>query len=190
MALPARKRHKKAPSTLPKDFLNTVSELFKKQFKAKMKGATFLVYGDLYSDEVVFCVSMSHAKSLKAASMHISSDLSSEVAENPEKVTEKLKGMVDVAASWFAQSLEGGNGLDSVMAELTDMDPSWQELAWEGHTFFVKLNAVNYALEKAANEFLKKSGFSEEDEADELEAEIEAMMNEDDEDGSGRGTMQ
>jgi hypothetical protein len=187
MPLPSRKRHTKSPTTLPKEFLNTVSELFKKQFKGKLTGATFLVYGDLHASEVVFCVSLSHPKTLQAASFHISGDLPDETTENPEKVTEKLKHMVDVAASWFAQSLESGKGMEGVLTELTDMDPGWQSLEWEGQTFHVKLNKDNYALEKAASDFLKKSGFTEEEEEDELEAEIEAMMNDDEE---GRGPLQ
>lgn len=190
MPLPSRKRHTKSPTTLPKDFLKTVSDLMKKQFKGKLGGSTFLVYGDLHGDEVVFCVSLSHPKSLRAASMHISADLSEDTAENPEKVTEKLKGMVDVAASWFSQGLEGGKGLESVLEELTDMDPTWQELEWEGETYFVKLNRDNYALEKATNDFLKKSGFNPEDDDDELQAELDAIMGEDDDEDSGRGPLQ
>ena len=103
MPLPSRKRHTKTPSNLPKDFLKTVADLFGEQFKGKLKGSSFLVYGDLHGDEVVLCISLSHPKTLRAASMHISSDLPKDVGEKPEKVTEQLKGMVDVAASWFSQ---------------------------------------------------------------------------------------
>ncbi|MGZ3693282.1 MAG: hypothetical protein ACXWQO_03690 [Bdellovibrionota bacterium] len=181
MKLPTRKRQTKLPNTLPKDFLKTVSDLFAKQFKSKMKGATFLVYGDLYGNEVVLCVSMGHPKSLQSASMHISSEVSAEVAENPEKVTEKLKHMVDVAASWFAQSLESGKGLEGVIDEITDLDPAWQELEWEGHTLFVKINKDNYALERAADDFLKKAGF-EDDEDAEAEEMLDKLLRESDDD--------
>ncbi|MGE3260542.1 MAG: hypothetical protein AB7K68_02075 [Bacteriovoracia bacterium] len=183
MRLPTRKRQKKNPTSLPKDFLKTVSDLFKKQFKTKLKGATFLVYGDLYGDEAIFCVSMGHPKSLQSASMHISSELSSDTAEKPEKVTERLKLMVDVAASWFAQSLESGKGLEGVIEEITDLDPAWQELEWEGHALFVKINKDNYALERAADDFLKKAGFEEdEDDVDEM---LEKLLNEDDDEDGG-----
>src|SRR3989338_885881 len=101
--LPTRIRHTKSPTSLPKEFLKTVSDLFLKQFKPKLTGSTFMVYGSLYPDELVLCVSLSHPKSLQAASMHISNSIAKNVAENPEKVTEQLKNMVDVAASWFSQ---------------------------------------------------------------------------------------
>ncbi len=161
-ALPYRKKQTKKPTTLPKDFLKTVSDLFQKQFKSKVEGSTFLIYGDLYPDEVVLAISLSHPKSLASASMHISNSLAKNVAENPEKVTEQLKSMVDVAASWFSQCLEGGGGLDSVLKEMDDAVTEWQEFEWEGQQLFVKLNRTNYTLEKAAEDFLKKKGFTEE----------------------------
>jgi len=173
-ALPTRIRQTKKPTTLPKEFLKTVSDLFQKQFKSKLGGATFLVYGNLYSNEVVLCVSLSHSKTLKAASMHISNSLAKNLAENPEKVTEQLKSMVDVAASWFSQCFSEGAGLEAVLKEMADASTEWQEFEWEEQQLFVKLNRVNYALEKAADDFLKKKGFADDgddplDELDELD---------------------
>jgi hypothetical protein len=173
--LPTRKRQQKKPTTLPKDFLRTVSDLFQKQFKKNLAGSTFLVYGDLYGDEAVLGVSLSHPKSLGAASLHVSADLPKNVSENPEKVTAKLQSMVDVAASWFSQCFQAGNGLETVLGEMKDADTSWQELDWEGAQLFVKLNRTNYTLEKAADEFLKKKGFDleGEDPLDELDEDDE-----------------
>jgi hypothetical protein len=177
MPLPKRKKSTQKPSSLPKEFLHTVASLFEDQFKKITKGSTFLVYGDLYPDEVIFCASLSNPKSLRAASIHLSADLPKGLAESPEKLTEILKGLVDVAASWFSQSLEGGEGLDSVLSEMADMDPNWQEVEWENATIFVKINKDNYTLEKAAKDFLKKAGFEEEDITDE---EIEEFLEEND----------
>ncbi len=184
MPLPTRKRQTKIPMALPKDFLQTVGNLFKKQFKKQVGEAAFLVYGDLYTDEVIFCASLAHPKSLRAASLHISTDLV-DAAEHPEKVTEKLKSMVDVAASWFSQCLQGGGGLEAAIAEIAQMSPNWQEFAWEGQSFFVKLNRDNYALEKAADNFLKSAGF---DPADD-DADIDALFNEEDGDDDSNGPL-
>lgn len=162
-ALPHRKKQTRKPTSLPKEFMKTVSDLFQKQFKSKLSGSTFLVYGDLYPDEVVLCVSLSHPKSLPAASMHISNSIAKNVAENPEKVTEQLKSMVDVAASWFSQCFgDGKTGVEAALEELKDANTEWQEFEWEGQQLFVKLNRTNYTLEKAAEDFLKKKGFTEE----------------------------
>ena len=175
MALPNRRRQKKKPTALPKDFLHTVSKLFQKQFAKKLAGASFLVYGDLYADEAVLTVSLSHPKLLPAASLHVSADLPESVAETPAKVTEQLKSMVDVAASWFSQCFEAGNGLETVLKEMKDSDPAWQTFEWEGSTLYVKLNRTNFALEKAAADFLKKKGFSDDgdDPLDELDEDDE-----------------
>lgn len=180
MALPHRKQQTKKPGTLPKEFLETVSKLFQEQFEKESSGSSFMSYGALYPNEVILCVSLANPKSLAAASMHLSSDLPKDVSENPEKVTERLQTMVDMAASWFAQCFQGGSGLDAVLEEMRELDPAWQEVDWEGNTVFVKINKDNYTLERAANDFLKKAGFEESDESllDELEGDSE-----DDEDG-------
>jgi hypothetical protein len=184
MVLPSRKKHSKKPGSLPKDFLLTVAKLFQDQFKKELSGASFLAYGDLYPDEVVLCISLSHPKQLQSASMHVSTDLPKSVAENPEKVTEKLQVMVDVAASWFAQCFQAGKGLETVLHELREMDPAWQEFEWEKETLFVKLNKANYTLEKAATDFLKKAGFEED--ADDMLGDLEDDLDDgDDEEGGG-----
>jgi hypothetical protein len=79
---------------------------------------------------------------------------------------------VDVAASWFSQCFQAGQGLEAVLAEMGDADPEWQPLEWEGTALHVKLNRTNYTLERAADEFLKKKGFTGEGEdlLDELDA--------------------
>lgn len=186
MILPSRKRHTAAPTSLPKDFLHTVSELFKKQFKSKLTGESFLVYGALHADEVVLVISLTHPKSLRSASLHISMDLGKDVAEKPEKVTEQLQVMVDVAASWFAQCFESGKGLEAVLDEMGEMDPNWQQFDWEGKTLHVKLNRDNYALENAADDILRKAGFDPQDD-DEDEDDLEAILNESDDDFGGPG---
>lgn len=188
MKLPTRKRQVGTPTSLPKEFLKTVAELFKKQFTKEIKGSEFLVYGNLFSDEVILCLSLTNAKSLKAASMHISADLGKGVAESPEKVTEQLKSMVDIAASWFAQCFEGGKGFESVVLALAEMDTTWQPVDWEGMTLHVKLNKDNYALEKAADSFLKKAGFEEEGEDPLDDLDIDDAGDLEDEDG-GRGNL-
>jgi hypothetical protein len=189
MVLPSRKKHTATPTTLPTEFLHTVSELFKKQFKKNLTGESFLVYGALHVNEVVLVLSLTHPKSLRAVSMHISMDVEKDIAEKPDQMTEQLKAMVDVAASWFAQCFQAGKGLEAVLDEMGDMDPSWQEVDWEGKALFVKLNKDNYALENMANQLLRKAGFDPEDDEDE-DAELEAILNGDDEDGpGGRGNL-
>lgn len=194
MPLPSRKRHTKNSTSLPKDFVRTVADLFQEQFKAKLQGATFLVFGELHPDEVILAVSLAHPDSLPAASLHLSMDPPKNAEANPDKVTEQLKVMVDVAASWFAQSLESGQGLEGVLEEMREATPAWQEVDWEEKHLFVKLNRDNYTLEKAADDLLRKAGFDPEE--DDAEAEeilndaFSAAAGDDDEDSGSRGPLQ
>lgn len=132
-----------------------------KQFKKNLTGEEFLVFGDFYPDELVFCVSLSRKSTLAAATIVLSMDLPADVAEKPEKVTEKLKNLVDVAASWFSQCFEKGKGIEAALVELREASPTWQAFQWEGDTVHVLLNKMNFVLESAADELLKKSGFKE-----------------------------
>ncbi len=177
MAISPRKKQVKQPTSLPKDFVNSVVKLFNQQSGKQKKEADFLVYADLYMNEVVLCVSLTHPKSLRAATIYLSMDLTKDISEKPELVTEKLKVMVDVAASWFAQSLEAGKGLDSVLEAMKDAPNLWETFTWEKEELFVKLNRDNHALENAANKFLKASGFDPDDMDDEeLEKELEEAL--------------
>lgn len=163
MARLARKKQTKKPTQLPKDFLLSVGKLFNEQFKKERRDAEFLIYGDLYMNEVLFCASLTHPKSLAAASFYLSMDLTKDVSEKPELVTEKLKVMVDIAASWFAQSFGSGGGLEAVLNALKDSPVTWEEFTWEKETLFVKINKDNHALENVADKLLKDAGITDEE---------------------------
>jgi len=171
--LEPRKKQSKKATNIPKDFIKTVTELFNKQFKKERGASEFLVYGNLYMDEILFCVSLTNAKSLRACSFYSSMDLGKDMSEKPELVTEKLKIMVDVIASWFSQSFQEGKekGLDAVLAAIAEMEATWQSVDWENNKVFVKLNRDNHTLENAANKFLKQAGVN----VDEVEEELENL---------------
>lgn len=168
-----RKPQKRAATNLPADFIRSVVELFNDQFKAERGQAEFLVLGALYMDEVLLCVSLTEPKALRAATIYVSMDLPKSVAENPEKVTEKLQKMVDVAASWLAQTYQEskGKGLEPVLDAMSEMPNKWQDFAWEGEKLFVKLNRDNQVLEREADRLLRKAGFDPRESLDEDEAE-------------------
>ncbi|NUM88054.1 MAG: hypothetical protein HUU37_02515 [Bdellovibrionales bacterium] len=164
MAIQPRKKQAKKPTSLPQEFLNSVGELFNKQFQAERGEAQFLVHGSLYMDEAVVCVSLTAPRGLRAASFHLSIDLPKSVADQPDQVTERLRGMVDLAASWFAQCFARGQGIASVLEEMTDLGRDWELVKWEGLNLFVRVNADNQALENAADKILQDAGFDPDDE--------------------------
>lgn len=180
----ARKKHKGKPTSLPTDVLHSVGKLFNEQFAKEKEKAEFLVYSQMFMDELLLCISLVDPKSLRAGTIYLSVDLPKGVVEKPDQVTQKLQKMVDVAASWFAQSFSEGKlqGLPAVLEAMTDMPNTWQDFIWEKETLYVKLNRDNPVLEKQANKFLQNAGHSEEEFQDDLdedtEAELEKMVDE------------
>lgn len=194
-----RKKQKAKPTLLPKDVLQSVGNLFSTQFQKEKSGADFLVYAQMYVDELLFCVSLADPKSLRAGTIYLSCDLPKGISEKPEQVTQRLEAMVDIAASWFSQTFAEAKqgGLQVVLDAMAEMPNAWQDFSWEKAKYFVKLNRDNPVLEKEADKFLEKAGHTDSDfdddalargdssdEADELglseedEAELEKMVDE------------
>jgi hypothetical protein len=188
-----RKKQYGKPTKLPHDFIVSVTDLFNKQFKKERAESEFLIYGDLYMNELVFCVSLSNAKTLAAGTMYTSIDLPTGVAEKPEQVTEKLKSLVDVSASWFGQCFAESKekGLAVIVEALRDQPVGWQSLQWETQQIFVKLSRDNRALDNAADRFLTERGVDlEEEEQTPLNDELDATVGDEDEGkGKGRGHL-
>ncbi len=166
MAIQPRKKQSKKPTNLPVEFLTSVGELFNGQFLEQRGDAQFLIHGSFYMDEAVLCVSLTGPKGLRAASFYLSIDLPKNVADSPDQVTERLRSMVDLAASWFHQCFSKGKGLDTVLAEMDELGKEWELVSWEGHNLFVRVNSDNQALENAADKILQAAGF---DPADDVE---------------------
>jgi len=158
-ALQPRRRQVKVPQSLPTDFIKNIAKLFNDQFKKEKGGASFSIYGGLYNDEALLCISLAEAGKLLAASLYFSADLGKSVAVKPEQVTNLLKSMVDLAASWFAQSFTGREttGLEAILEALEDLERGWQKVKWEKRDIYVKVNRANQTLEAAADRILRES---------------------------------
>lgn len=159
MKLLPRKKDSKKSSDLPKEFLRNVEQLFAQQFKKSLQGAEILCGAQLYSEEIQFCVSICRARSLAGASIYVSSDIPKETFEKPEMVTEVLKSMVDIIASWLSQTLSNEAGLESLVQEIQKQGKSWQSFEWEKQAMYIRFDKTNMVLEKAADDFLSKQGF-------------------------------
>lgn len=159
--LEPRKEQKKAPLSLPKEFLTKCAALFADQFKEESGGITFTAHGNLYADEVILCLCAQELNRPVAFSFYTSVDLKPTVAQKPEQVTLILKSMVDLMASWVSQTYENSNesGLDPLIEAIDELSPDWQPADWDGRKVFVKLNRDNLLLEKATDQFLKDNGF-------------------------------
>src|SRR3989344_934213 len=133
-----RKKQTKPATAVPKDFLKTVSALFNEQFEKTRGEALFTSQADLYMDEVIACVSLTKPGNVRAVSIYLSLDLPKNLANNAEKVSDKLKSMVDIAASWFNESFSEKTSFEELVDKVTEYEAKWQELVWEKEKFFVK----------------------------------------------------
>ena len=156
LAMQPRKKQVKAAQKLPTEFIKSVAKLFNEQFEAEKIGASFAIFGALYPDEALLCVNLSQVGRLSAVSFFASADLSKTIGAKPEQVTSLLKSMVDLVASWFAQTFAEypGKGLEGILEAIDEMDRTWQQVSWEKRKLFVKINRNNQTLESAADRIL------------------------------------
>lgn len=141
--------------SVPKDFLQNVGKLYNNQFDRERQDASFSVYGAMNPEEVLLCVSLMHSSVLRAVSCYLSMDLSiKEATKCPDLVTQKLKKMVDLAASWFADTFENTSGIQGALRALKNVEDKWEKVDWSGEVIYVKLTRENQTLEQAASRVL------------------------------------
>lgn len=157
--LETRLKHKSNPSELPKEFIKKVADLFNEQFANERSEADFHIFGNIYPQEVILCVSLCELNRLQAGSIYTSVDVPKDVANAPDKVTEFLKHCVDLSASWFAQCFEEypSRGLDGVLESISELERQWQMLDWENCEIYVRVDKTNHALESVTDKFLSDS---------------------------------
>ena len=152
-----RKKYKGKSQDVPKDFLRDVGKLYDEQFSEERQDAHFSVYGTMNPEEVLLCVSLIQPDVLRAVSCYLSMDLSiKEAAKSPSMVTGKLKKMVDLAASWFADVLKGSSGIHGTLKKVINLESKWERVHWSGEFVYVKITRDNQILERAADRILKE----------------------------------
>lgn len=158
MVMAPRKAQNKPASDLPGAFLKDVAKLFNSQFEQQRGNASFSVHGALYPNEVLLCITVMQVGMLRAASCYTSMDLPKNVAQNPKAVTENLRNMVDLVASWFNQCFDESEstGLEAILEAINEMDSVWEAVEWEKQKIFVLVNRDNHTLEAAADQILRE----------------------------------
>ncbi len=158
MVMEPRKKQDQPANKLPADFIKDVAKLFNEQFE-KLKGeASFSVHGSLYPDEVLFCVTMMKVGVLRSVSCYASMDLPKNIAKDPKQLTENLRSMVDLIASWFQQCFDESDleGIEAIHQAMEELDEVWEAVEWEKKKVFVLVNRDNHTLEAAADQLLRE----------------------------------
>ena len=154
-------------SALPIDFTRMVTDVFTSNFDSGLKvlqkfksvPITFQVHGDVYTDEILLCVSLVFSGQLSATSVYASSDFDPK-ASSPT-VEELLGSCVDGIGSIFGQLLTPTNKekLEELagesLAALDGMPFEWTPVEIEKRRIYLRVDRANPNLEKMADDWLK-----------------------------------
>lgn len=158
MVMQPRKKQDQPANDLPAAFIKDIAKLFNEQFSKDKGDASFSVHGAIYPDEVLICITLMRVGVLRAASCYASMDLPKDIAKNPKQLTENLRSIVDLVASWFHQCFDESDqtGLDAVLEAIEELNETWEPVEWEKKKVFVLVNKDNHTLEAAADQILRE----------------------------------
>ncbi|HEX4924577.1 MAG TPA: hypothetical protein VFV50_10840 [Bdellovibrionales bacterium] len=153
-----KSRSPRKSTSLPKEFLDNVKDVFTKTFKKQLKGRAIIVEGRIYPDEVLLSVGYKESpKALRQTNFEASVD------SNGKDVLKKLELCVDGISSMMSQYFEADEDLD--------LPRNWKAFPFEKDTIFLQYSGRNTELEAEANKILglKRGDELMIDEAEDLE---------------------
>ena len=155
--------YKAAP--LPRDYLKLVEDVFNKNFSRKLlieKGVKekFIVYGELYPDELLLVVSLKNPSTLRMTTCYASVDYPSpklkseggtQAPSSSEAVQLGVNQCVDAVASFFDTFFSEGRPVDYDL----EYRQNWTPVEIEKNTrVYLRINRDNLELEAQADELL------------------------------------
>ncbi len=131
----------KKSTSLPKEFVDNVTDLFAKTFKKELKGRTIIVEGRIYPDEILLSVGFKESETtLRQTNFEASIDHAN------QHVIKKLGICVDAISSMMEQYLSAGEDLD--------LPRAWTSFPFDRETIYLQSSGRNSALEAEANKML------------------------------------
>lgn len=140
---------------LPREYLNMVRDVFDKNFKSALsQNEHFVVFGEIFPDEMVLVVSMNRPGSLGMTTCYASIDYPA--PGSPKNVSEQVQYAVnlcvDGVASFFATFFEENRPVDYD----TEYRQSWTLVELEkGKKVFLRINRDNLELDAQADAILE-----------------------------------
>ena len=177
---------------LPRDYLVLIEGIFNKNFSAQIIGKgkkreTFVVYGMIYSDEVVMAVSLKNPSNLRMTTCYASMDFPppSFIPESgapavgiptaSDAVQTAVNSCIDVVASFFQTYFEEERPLDYESEYRQEWVPVDLEKTLR---VFLRLNRDNLEIEAASEEFIAQSQAMDEPGFGDFEEEPRGMVEE------------
>lgn len=153
-----RKKTLKPGLDLPQEWTQSVSDLLNETYEkeCETRRRHFDVFGQILPEEMVVAAGFSNLENPteSAISIFLSCDL------EPGLETKKLKEIQATFVDLF------GLFFDEIFSQpdWSEWEPMWQEVQYEGATFFHKITRENILLTLEADRLLREAGFSEDDE--------------------------
>jgi len=163
-----RKKTSGRSTQLPHDYISMVGEVFSTNFDAGLKtlaalkpSPQFVADGEIFPDEIVVCVSLTHKNLLSSTTVYASVDFDPKASA--PKIEELLAACIDAAGSVFARLLDERKpkrieqlAADSLGA-LEDVPFDWSAVDIEGRKIHLKLDKANPSLERMTDDWLAKN---------------------------------
>jgi hypothetical protein len=180
-----RKSANKAKSSpLPHDYLTMVQGIYSTHFDEGLKklgklkkNPRFEATGEVFLDEVLLCVSLSHEGSLAATSVYASCDFDPK-ASSPT-AQDLLAACVDAIGALYGKLFEPSQieqlAQDSLSA-FEDVPFEWSPVDVERFRVYLKVDKANPKLDQMADDWLKKNDRTLQSEADQEQQETESLF--------------
>lgn len=155
-------------SELPSDYTKMVIEVFENAYEKGLKALKketgkaplLLVSGRIYSNEIVLAVSLTLEKTIGATTVYASTDF--DATASAPTAQDLLSLCVDAAGAVFQVLLANPTKeqlkalASSALSELENVPLHWTAVEIDKRSIFVKLDKAHIALDKMADDWLKK----------------------------------
>lgn len=155
-------------SPLPKDYLQMVEEVFTSHFDAGLKALSkikpapyFEVRGEIFSDEIIMSISLTHPNELAATTVYASCDF--QPKGDTSNIQELLSACVDAAGAVLENLLADTQSetiqhlANGSFVSLENVPFEWTPIEMSQRQVYVKLDKSNPKLEELTEEWLSKN---------------------------------
>lgn len=166
--IPASKKQKQKPVSLPVDYLKMIQEVLAQNFEegltafAKLKkNPKFKASGAIYPDEVLLTVSLVSEGDLAATTIHASADFDPK-ASSP-KAEELLASCLDGIGALFNHFFDPEKPellkdlASSSLSEMKDIPFHWSEFPINKRSIYLKVDKSNALIDELTDEWLDKN---------------------------------
>ncbi len=156
------------PSLLPHDYLKLVRGVFGTHYQGELKELTsarstpsFEVYGEVFADEIVLCVSLTQSNQIQAYSGFASCDFDPQASA--PSLHDLLSECVDALESLFSVLLSKKNLADweaiqsQPLSQIEGLPLRWTEAPARKHTIYFKVDRTNLKLDQLADQWLDQN---------------------------------